>query len=75
MHIDEGEFETKMAQIVDQMGYLMMDTILMSFKKINTENQLLQELLEIRLKDLKEEKFNSFGETEPGSAGEHPGKG
>jgi len=38
MDIDEGEFGKKMAQIVDQMGYLMMDIILMSFKKINTEN-------------------------------------
>jgi len=38
-----------MAQIVEQMGYLMMDIILMSFKKINTENQLLKELLDARL--------------------------
>ncbi|HDL07504.1 MAG TPA: hypothetical protein ENG35_02060 [Desulfobacteraceae bacterium] len=75
MHIDEAEFETKMAQIVDQMEYLMMDIIFLSVKKINMKNQLLKELLEIRLKDRKEEKFYSFGETEPGSAGEHPGKG
>ncbi len=63
MFIDEAELESKMAEIVDQMGYLMMDIILMSFKKLNTENQLLHELLEIRLKDSKEEKYNSFGET------------
>ncbi len=70
----EEQLETRMAQIVDQMGYLMMDILLMSLKKINTENQLLQELLEIRMDDHKEE-FNNFGETEPGSAGEQPGKG
>ena len=49
MNIDEEEFEKTMAQIVEQMGYLMMDIILMSFKKINTENQLLKELLDARL--------------------------
>ncbi len=57
MGIDEEEFEKKMAQIADQMGYLMMDIILMSFKKINTENQLLKELLEIRLQEQNEERL------------------
>ena len=57
MHIDEEELEKKMAQIVDQMGYLMMDIILMSFKKINAENLLLSELLEIRMQQQKEENF------------------
>ena len=36
----EEQLETRMAQIVDQMGYLMMDILLMSLKKINSENQL-----------------------------------
>ena len=57
MNIDEEELENKVAQIVDQMGYLMMDIILMSFKKINTENQLLKELLEARLQAYSEEEF------------------
>ena len=56
MNIDEEELENKVAQIVDQMGYLMMDIILMSFKKINTDNQLLKELLEARLQAHNEEK-------------------
>ncbi len=55
MHIDENELEKKMAQIVDQIGVLMMDIILMSFKKINTENMLLDELLEIRMQEQKQE--------------------
>ena len=42
----EEQLETRIEQIVDQMGYLMMDILLMSLKKINTENQLLHELLE-----------------------------
>jgi hypothetical protein len=70
----EEQLETKMAQIVDRMGDLMMDILLMSLKKINTQNQLLHELMEIRLNDRKDEFYN-FGETEPGSAGEQPGKG
>ena len=57
MTIDEEELENKVAQIVDQMGYLMMDIILMSFKKINTDNQLLKELLEARLQAHNEEEF------------------
>lgn len=32
-----------------------MDVLFMSLKKINTENQLLQELLEIKLNERKEE--------------------
>ncbi len=57
MHIAEEEIEKKMTQIVDQMGLLMMDIILMSFKKINTENLLLDELLEIRMQEQKQEDF------------------
>ncbi|MBC8342985.1 MAG: hypothetical protein H8E61_03265 [Bacteroidetes bacterium] len=55
MNIDEEEFEKTMAQIVEQMGYLMMDIILMILKKINTENQLLKELLDARLHFKREE--------------------
>ena len=73
--MNESELETKMEQIIDQMGDLMMDVILMSFKKINTHNQLFHELMEIRLENRKEENFYSFGETESGPAGEQPGKG
>lgn len=75
MHMNESELETKMEQIIDQMGDLMMDVILMSFKKINTHNQLFHELMEIRLENRKEEKFYGFGEAESGSAGEQPDKG
>jgi antitoxin component of RelBE/YafQ-DinJ toxin-antitoxin module len=57
MHIDEEELEEKMSQIIDQMGLLMMDIILMSFKKINTENLLLDELLKIRMQERKQENF------------------
>ncbi len=57
MNIDEEEFEKTMAQIVEQMGYLLMDIILMSFKKINTENQLLKDFLEAKSQAHQEENF------------------
>lgn len=72
--MNEEQLEIKMARIVDQMESLIMDIMLISLKKINMENQLLQELQEIRLEDRKEEFYN-FGETESGAAGEQPGKG
>ena len=49
MNISEQEHEEKMAQIVEQMEYLLMDVILACIKKINTENQLLSEVQEIKL--------------------------
>ena len=53
----EEELEEKIEQLVEQLGYLMMDIILMSFKKINTENQLLKELLDTSLHFKREENF------------------
>jgi len=53
----EEELEERIEQITEQLGYLLMDMILMSFKKINTENQLLKELLEARLHFKREEDF------------------
>jgi hypothetical protein len=47
----------RIEQIVEQLGYLLMDIILMSFKKINTENQLFKELLDSKLQFRKEEDF------------------
>jgi len=67
--MNEEQLEIKMARIVEQMESLIMDIILISLKKINMENQLLQELQEIRLKDRKEEFYN-FGKTESGHPGE-----
>jgi hypothetical protein len=33
MTINETQFETTMAEIVDELGYLLMELILISFKK------------------------------------------
>lgn len=75
MTINEMEFEKTMAEIVDQLSILLMEMILVSFKKINMENHLLSELLEIKQEEQREREFHSFGETEPGYPGRKPGKG
>ena len=54
MTINEEELEKIMAEIVDQLGRLLMEMILVSFKKINMENHLLKELLEIRQEEQRE---------------------
>jgi cupin superfamily acireductone dioxygenase involved in methionine salvage len=54
---EDEEFERKIEQITDQFGYLLMDIIVMSFKKINIENQKLKEFLDAKLQVHKEEAF------------------
>ena len=54
---EDEEFEQKIEQITDQFGYLLLDIIFMSFRKINTENQILKEFLDARLQVHKEEAF------------------
>ena len=75
MTINETQFETTIAEIVDELGYLLMEMILVSFKKINMENHLLTELMEIKQEEQRKNEFNSFGETEPGHPGEETRQG
>ncbi len=46
---EDEKFERVMEEITDMMGYLIMDIILMSLKKVNTENQIFEEILEAKL--------------------------
>ncbi len=46
---EDEKFERVIEEITDMMGYLIMDIILMSLKKINTENQIFAEILEAKL--------------------------
>jgi cupin superfamily acireductone dioxygenase involved in methionine salvage len=46
---EDKDCETKINRITDQMGYLILDLLYMSVQKLNTENQIFQELLEARL--------------------------
>ena len=50
MNIYEDEkFENLMEKISDQMGYLVLDILLMSLKKINAENEIFEEILDAKL--------------------------
>lgn len=75
MTINETQFEKTMDEIVDELGYLIMELILSSFKKINMENHLLQELLEIKQEEQREHELHDFGETESGYPGEETRQG
>ena len=57
MYDNEQELEEKMTKIVDQMGDLLMDVILISLKRINTENQMVKELFDIRMEELRDDSF------------------
>jgi hypothetical protein len=46
---EDEKFESVMEEITDKMGYLILDVILMSLKKINRENQIFKEILETKL--------------------------
>jgi cupin superfamily acireductone dioxygenase involved in methionine salvage len=54
---EDKEFEQKINQITDQFGYLLLDIILMSFEKINAENQILKDFLDSRREVNKEPPF------------------
>ncbi len=46
---EDEKFESVMEEITDMMGYLILDIILMSLKRINKENQIFEEILEAKL--------------------------
>ncbi len=55
MNVYEDEkFERVMEKITDLMGYLILDVILMSMKKISMENPIFEELLDAKLEAFKE---------------------
>jgi hypothetical protein len=46
---EDQDYEIKMNRITDQMGYLILDILLMSLQKIATENEIYHDFLEARL--------------------------
>ena len=51
---EDEKFERVMEKITDEMGYLIMDIILMGLKKTNKENQIFEEILDAKLEVYKE---------------------
>jgi hypothetical protein len=55
--MNEEQLEKTMDEIIDQLGYLLMEMILASFKRINTENYLLQEFMEAKMQERNQPEF------------------
>ncbi len=56
MNIYENEaLEQKLQEITDQMGEFILDVILMSLKKVNSESLIFQEFNDVRLQVKKED--------------------
>ncbi len=55
---EEAKLETKLEKITSQIGYLVLDLILVGLKKVNTENEIY--------KDFVEAKLEAYADTDPG---------
>ena len=59
MNIYEDEqYEAKMDQITDRMGYLILDLIVMAIEKLEHENQIYEEFLQLRLETQNDQKLD-----------------
>jgi len=56
---EDDKFESIMEEITDVTGYIILDIILSSLKKINAENQIFGEVLESKL-EVKTDKYPQF---------------
>ena len=46
---EEEKLEKKLDEIIDQFGYLLLDLLLISLKRLNSENQIFKEFEDARL--------------------------
>jgi hypothetical protein len=51
---EEEKLEKRLGEITDQFGYLLLDLLLISLKRLNNENQLFEEFEDARLKSHRE---------------------
>jgi len=47
---EEEKLEGKLGEITDQLSYLLLDLLLISLKRLNSENQIFKEFEDARLK-------------------------
>ena len=60
MNIYEDEqYETKMNRITDRMGYLILDLIAMAIEKIDHENQIYEDFLQLRFETKNDHKADN----------------
>ena len=59
MNIYEDEqYEIKMDRITDRMAYLILDLISMAIKKLDHENQIYEEFLQVRLETKNDQRLD-----------------
>lgn len=59
MNIYEDEqYEMKMDRITDRMAYLILDLISMAIEKIDHENQIYEEFLQVRLETKNDQRLD-----------------
>ena len=59
MNIYEDEqYEIKMDRVTDRMAYLILDLISMAIEKLDHENQIYEEFLQVRLETKNDQSLN-----------------
>jgi hypothetical protein len=53
---EEEKLEKKLEEITDQLGYLLLDFLLISLKRLNSENQIFKEFEDVRLETPSEDR-------------------
>jgi hypothetical protein len=55
---EDEEYELKMNRITDRMAYLILDLISMAIDKLDHENQIYEEFLQVRLETKNDQSLN-----------------
>ena len=55
---EDEQYETKMDRITDRMAYLILDLITMAIEKIDHENQIYEDFLQVRLETKNDQSLN-----------------
>jgi len=53
---EEEKLKKKLEEITDQLGYLLLDLLLISLKRLNSENQIFKEFEDVRLETPSEDR-------------------
>jgi len=53
---EEEKLKKKLEEITDQLGYLLLDFLLISLKRLNSENQIFKEFEDVRLETPSEDR-------------------
>ena len=55
---EDDQYEIKMDRITDRMAYLILDLISMAIEKLDHENQIYEDFLQVRLETKNDQSLN-----------------